>query len=147
MRDASSLSQRLSSLSSRERQLISIALALTLLVVLVYGVLMPGLSAARSAENRWRTAATELAGARALASAAGQKDAGVDLAILRATAHEAGFAAVDGSEGSLRVQASGAAALLAWLSEQREGGAFDSVVITPTGTGGVMADIRADQAP
>jgi type II secretory pathway component PulM len=145
MTGLSSMLQHLSSLSPRERRLIGFAVSLAALVGLIYGVLMPGLAAARSAESRRDTAAAELATARQLAAIARSPEAQADAGSLEGAAREAGFTVVAAQGGTLRLQAQGPATVLAWLGNPDHGVRFDSVVMSAASTGGITADIRTGE--
>ncbi len=147
MSGASAIVEKLSALSPRERVLITLAAALVIVVGLVYGGLMPGLSAARSAENRNVDATRDHAAAHALAAAlATPKPMQVAQEELRASIEAAGLTLVeatpDQSGTRLRVRGSGPAAILAWIAAIADRSALNSALVEPDPSGGVVADIR-----
>lgn len=137
------MSGRLSSLSAREQRLLAFAVTLALGVGLFYGVLSPGVSAARSAESRRAAAAAELVTARELTSAPAANAAPSDLSPLGGEAQAAGLSVITGQQDMLRIEADGPATLLAWLSSHSGRFALSSVVIEPTASGSVIAEIRS----
>jgi hypothetical protein len=147
MSQKSSLSAMIQRLSPRERMLGGIALALTLVIGLIYGGLMPGMNAARSAATRNVDAAADLSVIRSLASS---PDLGapltVDPSMLKMTAEAAGLVVVDQRQTdpglTMTVNAPGPQAILSWLAANANTATIETFAIEPTGNGGVTASVR-----
>lgn len=134
-------------LSPRERALGGIALALTLVIGLIYGGLMPGMSAARSAATRNVDAAAELSSIRSLASSPRLvAPAVIDAAALRLSAETRGLVVVDQQPAdrgmTVIVTAPGPQAVLSWLAANSSAVPIESFAIEPAGNGGVTGSIR-----
>jgi len=140
-------------LSPRERLLIGAALAIGFGLTAVYGVMLPGQAAARSAADRNARAAADLAEARHLAvgleSAASVTED--TLATLTASASARGLKVLDArlSDGTavLRLASPGSIDVLAWIAEQSGAAALTSLSITAEIGGGVAADAAFGSEP
>ena len=140
-------------LSPRERVLIGAALAIGFVLTAVYGVMLPGQAAARSAADRNARAAADLAEARDLAvglesAAAVTEDT---LATLTASASARGLKVLDArlSDGAavLRLASPGSIDVLAWIAEQSGAAVLTSLSITTAIDGGVAADAAFGSEP
>jgi type II secretory pathway component PulM len=144
--------------SPRERLLIALALALAIPSGLYYGLWSPGLAAERSASDRSRLAASDLADAQSLsamiraqraarASAAGETltitlqevSAQTGVQLLGADRDEAGLAITLASPSS--------AAVLAWIeiAGERTGLSLEALTIERASGAGVTARIRLSE--
>lgn len=137
----------LNRLSPRERVLIGSALAIGFVMVCIYGVLLPGQAAARSAADRNARAAAELAEARVLASRAGavatvSEDAMANL-VESATARGLTVVHANLVEGAAQLKLNSAASVdvLAWAAEVSNAVTITSLSITAAREGGVAADV------
>jgi len=134
-------------LSPRERMLGAVALMLVLVLGLVYGGLMPGMAAARSAAVRNADAEIELSVIRSLAPAATTGAAStVDTGALQQSAEAAGLVIVDqrAVDGGvmMTVTASDARGVLRWLTANAGVAAIESFVVDAASTGGVTANVQ-----
>jgi type II secretory pathway component PulM len=132
--------------SPRERMLGGVALVLIIVLGLVYGAMLPGISAARSAAARNAEAARELSTIRALAGSVTRIKAGpVDAETLRQSAEASGLVVVDqrADDGGLRmsVSAPGPRQILIWLAEASTATAVVGFVISPAAAGGAAGDV------
>jgi hypothetical protein len=133
-------------LSPRERLLIGAALAISFVLVSIYGVMLPGQAAARSALDRNARASANLAEARALAANLGAA-LGVSetsLADLVASASARGLTVLDAriTDGAavLKLGSPGSVDVLAWAAEAADAATLTSLSITSSREGGVAAD-------
>jgi len=127
-------------LSPRERLLGGIALALVLVIGLIYGGLMPGMTAARSAATRNADAAANLSTIQALAAPDNLATPGAaDANALRLSAEAAGLqvSGQDQADGRLTmtVVAPGPQAVLSWLAANSGTATIESFVIEPASVG------------
>lgn len=133
-------------LSQRERLLIGAALAIGFVMTAVYGVMLPGQAAARSAADRNIRAAADLAEARELAANVGTTSAltAESLRSLVASASARGLEVVDARivDGAavLRLASPGSIDVLAWAAEASSAATLTSLSITAAHEGGVAAD-------
>jgi Type II secretion system (T2SS), protein M len=133
-------------LSPRERLLIGAALAIGFIIAAVYGVMLPGQAAARSAADRNALAATDLAEARVLAANIGTSSALTEEALLSlvASASARGLEVTDSRivDGAavLRLASPGSIDVLAWAAEATSAATLTSLSITTAREGGVTAD-------
>jgi len=140
-------------LSPRERLLIGAALAIGFGLIAVYGVMLPGQAAARSAADRNARAAADLAEARGLAAGLGSAAVVTEdtLASLTASASARGLKVLDArlSDGAavLRLASPGSIDVLAWIAEQSGAAALTSLSITAEIDGGVAADAAFGSRP
>jgi len=141
------LANILQRLSPRERALGGIALVLILILGASYGLVMPGISAARSAADRNTTAAKELTTAHSLAAALKNAPAApaTNVAALRQSAQASEITVMDvgSNQGAtaIRVKGRGPAAILAWIAKSAEFGTMQSAIIEPDASGGAVATI------
>lgn len=140
MSRTSTISAVVQRLSPRERLLGGIALVLVLVIGLVYGGLMPGMNAARSAATRYVDAAADLALIRSLAPAAGIGAPGVvDAGLLRQSAEQAGLVVIDEKPAesglTMIVSAPAPQPILSWLAANSSVAPVDSFVIEASGDG------------
>ncbi|MDP3492654.1 MAG: type II secretion system protein GspM [Hyphomonadaceae bacterium] len=146
MNGPSSLIAMLHRLSPRERTLVSAALALVLITGLIYGVMMPGMAAARSAANRNADATENLGAARSLSASLSQAKAATTLDTLRQSAEANGLAIVEASANAdgvmMRVRSQGPASILAWLANSRGTAVMRTIAIEPDPSGGVVGSIQ-----
>jgi len=133
-------------LSPRERVLITAALVIGFIISAVYGVMLPGQSAARSAADRHALAAADLAEAHELASTIDTAPRLTEeaLAQLTASASALGLTVleariVDGS-AVLRLASSRSLDVLAWAAKASDVVTLTSLSITAAREGGVAAD-------
>lgn len=141
-----SISAIMQRLSPRERLLGGIALTLTLVIGSIYGGLMPGLNAARSAVTRNADAAADLTVIRSLASLPGLgAPRGLDNAALSLSAEANGLVVVDqkpaGAGLTMVVTGSGPDAIIRWLAANASTATVDSFAIEPSGNGGVTGHV------
>lgn len=134
-------------LSPRERMLGGIALALTLVIGLIYGGLMPGMNAARSAATRDVDAAADLSVIRSLASSPGLgAPRAIDTAKMKLSAEAGGLVVVDQQPTdtglTMEVTAPGPQAVLSWLAANASAASIESFAIEPAGNGGVIGRLR-----
>ena len=140
-------------LSPRERLLIGAALSIAFGLTAVYGVMLPGQAAARSAADRNARAAADLAEARDLAVGLGSAASVTEdtLATLTASASARGLKVLDArlSDGAavLRLASPGSIDVLAWIAEQGGSAALTSLSITAEIDGGVAADAAFGSEP
>lgn len=133
-------------LSPRERLLIGAALAIGFVITAVYGVMLPGQAAARSAADRNALAAADLAEARQLAARVGTTSGLTEEALLSlvASASARGLKVVDSRivDGAavLRLASPGSIDVLAWAAEASSAATLTSLSITAAREGGVAAD-------
>ncbi len=133
-------------LSPRERVLIGTALAIGFVITAVYGVMLPGNSAARSSADRHARAAADLVEARELASKIGAAPTITEeaLAQLEASASAQGLTVLDARivDGAaiLRLASPRSIDVLAWATEASGATVLTSLSITATREGGVSAD-------
>jgi hypothetical protein len=147
MSQKSSISGMIQRLSSRERMLGGIALTLTLVIGLIYGGLMPGMNAARSAVTRNVDAAADLSVIRSLASSPSLGAPGaIDATALRLSAETAGLVVVDQRPEdpglAMTVTAPGAQTVLRWMAASASAAPIENFAIEPAGNGGVTASVR-----
>ncbi|MBA4307553.1 MAG: hypothetical protein C0429_12535 [Sphingopyxis sp.] len=144
-------------LSNRERVLVSVAGALTVVVVLIFGILLPAMSALEQAESgldeavqrRGRIEATVAAASLQKPSAVPPAQAGIDLVVTQGAA-EKGFDLLKPANSApgqvdFRIEQARAPALLAWLSELESQGIFISSITMRSATNGsvtVEAQLR-----
>jgi hypothetical protein len=133
-------------LSPRERLLITAALVICFIISSVYGVMLPGQSAARSAADRHALAAADLAEARELAStiAADPRLTEEALAQLTGSASAQGLTVLDSRivDGSavLRLASSRSIDVLAWAAKASDAVTLTSLSITAARECWVAAD-------
>jgi len=133
-------------LSPREGLFVVAALATGFIIAAVYGVMLPGQAAARSAADRNARAAIELAEARDLAARIGTTSTLTDeaLARLAAAAAARGLNVLDSSvvDGAafLRLTSPGSVDALAWAAEVSSAATLASLSITSARGGGVDVD-------
>lgn len=147
MSQRSTIHTMIQRLSPRERTLGGIALALTLVIGLIYGGLMPGMGAARSAATRNVDAAAELSLIRSLASSPRlAAPAAIDAAALKLSAESGGLVVVDQEPANrgltMIVNAPSPQAVLSWLATNSSAAPVESFAIEPSGNGGVTGKIR-----
>lgn len=144
-------------LSNRERVMVSVAGALTVVVVLIFGILLPAMSALEQAESRLdeavqrrgRIEATVAAASLQKPSAVPPAQAGIDLVVTQGAA-EKGFDLLKPTNSApgqvdFRIEQARAPALLAWLSELESQGIFISSITMRSATNGsvtVEAQLR-----
>lgn len=144
-------------LSPRERVMLSVAGALTVVVVLIFGILLPAMSALEQAESgldeavqrRGRIEATVAAASLQKPSAVPPAQAGIDLVVTQGAA-EKGFDLLKPANSApgqvdFRIEQARAPALLAWLSELESQGIFISSITMRSATNGsvtVEAQLR-----
>lgn len=148
-----------SGLSNRERILVSVAGALTAIVILLFGILLPILSALQQAESgldeavqrRGRIEAAVAAAALQKPSAALPQQADIDLVVTQGAA-EKGFDLLKSAnsvpgQANFRIDQARAPALLAWLSELESQGIFVSrITLRSAANGGVSVDAQLRRA-
>lgn len=148
-----------SGLSNRERILVSVAGALTAIVILLFGILLPTLSALQQAESgldeavqrRGRIEAAVAAAALQKPSAALPQQADIDLVVTQGAA-EKGFDLLKSAnsvagQANFRIDQARAPALLAWLSELESQGIFvSSITLRSAANGGVSVDAQLRRA-
>ncbi len=133
-------------LSPRERLLIAAALAIGFVITAIYGVMLPGQAAARSAADRNARAAVDLVEARALAAGIGSAPTLTEegLAQLVASASARGLKVLDARivDGGavLRLASPGSIDVLTWAAEASSAATLISLSITAAREGGVAAD-------
>ena len=133
-------------LSSRERLLIGAAVAIGFVVTAVYGVMLPGQAAARSAADRHTRAAADLAEARELAARIGTTSTLTEgaLSSLVASASARGLKVIDSQivdgVAVLRLASPGSIDVLVWAAEASSAATLTSLSITAAREGGVAAD-------
>lgn len=133
-------------LSPRERVLVGAALAIGFVITAVYGVMLPGQSAARSAADRHARAAADLAEARELAANIDAAPTLTEdaLAQLSASASAQGLTVLDARivDGAavLRLASSRSIDVLAWAAGASSAVVLTSLSITAAREGGVAAD-------
>lgn len=144
-------------LSNRERVLVSVAGALTVVVVLIFGILLQAMSALEQAESgldeavqrRGRIEATVAAASLQKPSEVPPAQAGIDLVVTQGAA-EKGFDLLKPTNSApgqvdFRIEQARAPALLAWLSELESQGIFISSITMRSATNGsvtVEAQLR-----
>lgn len=133
-------------LSPREQTLIGAAMAIGFVMTAVYGVMLPGQAAARSAADRNTRAAADLAEVRALAVNVGTTSALTEASLqsLVASASARGLEVIDSRivDGAavLRLASPGSIDVLAWAAEASSAATLTSLSITAAREGGVAAD-------
>ena len=133
-------------LSPRERVLVGAALAIGFVITAVYGVMLPGQSAARSAADRHSRAAADLVEARELAAtiAAAPTLTEDALAQLADSASAQGLTVLDAHivDGAavIRLASPRSIDVLAWAAKASGALALTSLSITAAREGGVAAD-------
>jgi uncharacterized protein involved in exopolysaccharide biosynthesis len=133
-------------LSPRERILVGAALAIGFAITAVYGVMLPGQSAARSAADRHARAAADLVEARELAARIDAAPTLTEeaLAQLEASASAQGLTVLDARivDGAavLRLASPRSIDVLAWATEASGAAVLTSLSITAAREGGVSAD-------
>lgn len=133
-------------LSPRERVLVGTALAIGFVITAVYGVMLPGQSAARSAADRHARAAADFVEALELASQIGVAPTIAEeaLAQLEASASAQGLTVLDARivDGAaiLRLASPRSIDVLAWATEASGAAVLTSLSITAAREGGVSAD-------
>lgn len=146
-------------LSNRERVLVSVAGALTVVVVLIFGILLPAMSALEQAESgldeavqrRGRIEATVAAASLQKPSAVPPAQAGIDLVVTQGAA-EKGFDLLKPANSApgqvdFRIEQARAPALLAWLSELESQGIFIySITMRSATNGSVTVEAQLRQA-
>lgn len=141
-----------SRLSARERLLIGAALAISFVAVSVYGVMLPGQAAARSAEDRNVRASADLSEARTLAAGltAAPEATEAALAELVASASARGLTVLDARiiDGAavLKLGSLGSIDVLTWVAEAADAAMLTSLSITSSREGGVAADASFGRA-
>lgn len=141
-----SMSSLIQRLSPRERLLSGAAITLLLIIGLVYGGLMPGLSGARSAATRNADAAADLSLIRSLAGSGAEAPGAIDVGALKQSAEAAGLAVVvqQAADGFLTMNVTAAAphVILGWLAANSRAAAIESFVIEAGPSGDVTANVR-----
>jgi len=133
-------------LSPRERLLIGAAVAIGFVITAVYGVMLPGQAAARSAADRHARAATDLAEAREHAARIGTTSTLTEEAFssLVASASARGLKVMDSQivdgVAVLRLASPGSIDVLVWAAEASSAATLTSLSITAAREGGVAAD-------
>jgi general secretion pathway protein M len=146
-------------LSAREQRLVGIAGGLTALVVLVFGIILPGMSAIDRAEVAHDEAVQRRGRIEAsVAGAAGQKvgEPGVGIAdielVVTQSAAEKGFdllksAGAAPGQLSFRMDQARAPALFAWLTElEMQGVQVQSITLRGAASGSLTVDAQLQQA-
>lgn len=133
-------------LSPRERLLVGAALAIGFVITAIYGVMLPGQAAARSAADRNARAAVDLVEARALAVGIGSTPTLTEEALARlvASASARGLKVLDARivDGAavLRLASPGSIDVLAWAAEASSAATLISLSITAARESGVAVD-------
>jgi general secretion pathway protein M len=146
-------------LSAREQRLVGIAGGLTALVVLVFGIILPGMSAIDRAEVAHDEAVQRRGRIEAsVAGAAGQKvgEPGAGIAdielVVTQSAAEKGFdllksAGAAPGQLSFRMDQARAPALFAWLTElEMQGVQVQSITLRGAASGSLTVDAQLQQA-
>lgn len=145
-------------LTNRERILVSVAGILTAVVVLIFGIFLPAMSALEQAKSgldeavqrRGRIEATVAAASLQKPAAALPAQAGIDLVVTQGAA-EKGFDLVKPSNSApgqvdFRIEQARAPALLAWLSELESQGIFvSSITLRGASNGSVIVEAQLRQ--
>lgn len=139
-------------LSQRERLLAGAALMIGYVMISIYGILLPGQAAARSAADRNVRAASELAEAQTLAARAGAVTSVTEeaLAQLVASASARGLTVLDSRivDGAavLKLGSAGSVDVLAWVAETSSSATLTSLSITAAREGGVAVEASFGRA-
>jgi hypothetical protein len=140
------LREAVTRLSARERILVGAALAIGFVITAVYGMMLPGQSASRSAADRHAQAAADLVEARELAAKIDAAPTLTEEALtqLEASALAQGLTVVDARivDGAavLRLASPRSIDVLAWAAEASGAVVLTSLSITAAREGGVAAD-------